>query len=41
MKKTLFSIKRKEIQKRIRRNDKVAKKDFFELLRRASRPQLG
>lgn len=39
MKKTFFNIKREQIQKRIKRNDKADKKDLFELIRRASQPQ--
>ena len=41
MKKTPFNIKRKEIQKRIKQNINVDKKDFFELLRRVSQPLRG
>lgn len=37
MKKTPFNIKRREVQKRIKQNISVDKKDFFELIRRASR----
>jgi hypothetical protein len=39
MKKTKFNIKRKEIQKRIKQNITVDKKDFLELIKRASKPQ--
>lgn len=39
MKKTPFNIKRKEIQKRIKQNITVDKKELFEVLRRASQPQ--
>lgn len=39
MKKTKFNIKRKEIQRRIKQNIKVDKKDFFELIKRASQPK--
>lgn len=41
MKKTKFNIKRKEIQRRIKQNINIDKKDFFELLRRASQPLQG
>lgn len=41
MKKTKFNIKRKEIQKRIKQNINVDKKDLFELIKRASQPKLG
>lgn len=41
MKKTTFNIKRKEIQKRIKQNITVEKKDFFDLIKRASQPKLG
>ena len=39
MKKTKFNIKRKEIQKKIKQNINVDKKDFLELIKRASQPK--
>lgn len=41
MKKTPFNIKRKEIQKMIKKNTSINKGDFFELVKRASQPKLG
>lgn len=39
MKKTKFKIKREEIKKKIKENPSVDKKDFEELVRRASQPK--
>ena len=41
MKKTPFNIKRKKIQKRIKQNISVEKKDFFDLVKKTSQPKLG
>lgn len=41
MKKTKFNIERKEIKKRIKQNINVDKKDFLELIKRASQPKRG
>jgi hypothetical protein len=41
MRKTPFDIKRKEIQRRIKRNEKANKNNLFELIRRASQPRSG
>lgn len=41
MKKTPFNINRKEIKKRVKKNTSVDKKNFFELIKRASQPKLG